>query len=663
MKIKMKVEYTIIFFLLHYNVFVYGTEVSNLRKNGRKPEKNNPISRKEQAILEVKSIPEANGSNFADRLPSTTINNEETRLLIQWKQAVVDKAASMDTNTTQILQVQESISFSQLLQKKYELVNGNVPTFRTSSENSKNDEAVKVMLDSPQFGITAVAGPSEALEYYDLEHHPAVERVEIDMMLDNYGFIDNPPNNIVNEIGSNGDKRTSSKATRNMQSTDFAPYGITMVQANQIGHNPTNKMRVCVVDTGMDINHQDLPKSPQHGLMGWNHPTEYGNQVWHIDGHGHGTHVSGTIAAMKNNVGLHGVEDDPSRFYLSIGKGLSDKGCGYNSVVLDAVLTCVNTYQAKVVNLSLGSPKKSAIAENIYRQIYDQGVLIVAAAGNSATFEYNYPASYTTVMSVAATDRARAHAEFNTYNHQVEITAPGVRIASTYPNNRYVYMSGTSMASPHVAGVALKVWSWFPECSNTQIRNVLLKSASAVRNSCDVYYGYGIIQAADALQMLRTYGCEAGGITPEPRHLHSPGGCEQLSYMQTRPPTTPPTNTPTAAPTSQLNQTPNVGITGVLPVGEAYYSSNQAYFLIFQSDGNLVIYGPRGAVWSVGPRGNGAVCIMQSDGNLVIYNNGSPTWWSDTHGNPGAYLVLTDTGNLVIYDRSGSIIKYYEKHV
>ena len=685
----MGVQFAITFLLIYCPIFIYGAEVTtNLRRESSKAtEINHPANGKEQAIIpQVESNSEAKDPNFVERLLS---NVEETRLLIQWKQAVVDNAALLEkSSTTQINQGLESVSFSKLLEIKSDLLNGNVPNLNA---NSNKDEGVKVMLDSPRFGFSAVAGTPEALNQYDLASHPAVKRVEIDMFLEHYGFVDNPPDDIGDKIGSNRLKKTSStNFTRNMQSTDTVPYGVTMVQAQQIEHHPTNKMRVCVVDTGMDIDHQDLPKASD-GLLGWNHATDYGDQKWYIDGEGHGTHVAGTVAAIKNNVGVLGVEDDPSRFDLSIGKGLSDNGGGYTSVILEAILTCVNDHNASVVNLSLGAPSYSVTSHSYYNQLYDQGVLIVAAAGNDGNSDFSYPASYPTVMSVAAVASSRNVAYFSQYNSQVEISGPGVQIQSTLPNNNYQFYSGTSMASPHVAGVALKVWSWFPQCSNTQIRNVLLRSASTVGGNCNINYGYGIIQAADALQMLQDQGCEAGGITPEPRHSVSPGGCQQLSSMQTSSPTAAPTNAPTTSPTSAPTAAPTNAptssptsaptaaptnaptssptsastvppqlITGTLPTSHQYYSSNGAYFLIFQGDGNLVLYGPSGALWWSGTSNNGDMCIMQPDGNLVIYaNDGSPTWHSGTFGNPGASLAVSDNGILSIYDQSGNVVKNY----
>jgi serine protease len=128
-------------------------------------------------------------------------------------------------------------------------------------------------------------------------------------------------------------------------------------------------------------------------------------------------------------------------------------------------------------------------------------------------------------MSVAAVDADMNVAGFSQFNDQIEIAAPGVNVWSTFPPNTYQALSGTSMACPYVAGVAAEVWSHFPDCTNDQIRNVLLKTAmDRGAAGYDVHYGHGIVQAKAAYDLLQSEGCEAGGnattITPL-------GGCEQ----------------------------------------------------------------------------------------------------------------------------------------
>jgi serine protease len=122
-------------------------------------------------------------------------------------------------------------------------------------------------------------------------------------------------------------------------------------------------------------------------------------------------------------------------------------------------------------------------------------------------------------MSVAAVDANMNKAGFSQFNDQIEIAGPGVAVLSTFPPNTYQVLSGTSMACPYVAGVAADVWSYFPDCTNNQIRNVLLKTAlDRGAAGYDIGYGHGIVQAKAAYDLLQSEGCEAGGdaatVTP-----------------------------------------------------------------------------------------------------------------------------------------------------
>ena len=156
-----------------------------------------------------------------------------------------------------------------------------------------------------------------------------------------------------------------------------------------------------------------------------------------------------------------GVRRDPNLFRFHIGRGLGNDGSGYGSVILDAVQGCIDR-GAKVISMSLGGPSKTNSEKRFYKDAWNDGILIIAAAGNSGDTGDLYPASYDHVMSVAAVDKNGTRPGFSQCNSQVEISAPGVDIISTVPLG-YAIASGTSMACPHVAGVAAEVWSRFPE--------------------------------------------------------------------------------------------------------------------------------------------------------------------------------------------------------
>lgn len=181
--------------------------------------------------------------------------------------------------------------------------------------------------------------------------------------------------------------------------------------------------------------------------------------------------------------------------------------------------------------MSLGGGPKSPIFRELYLEAYTQGVLVFAAAGNVGLLRDDYPASYGLVVSVGAVDAlGTRRANFSNYSDQVELMGPGVDVVSTYPGG-YATLSGTSMATPYVAGVAALVWGYFPACSNQQIRNVLAKSAKSLTGNagrdCNLKTGFGLVQAKDAFDLLDKFGCAAGGKDASPRSAGGVGGCKQ----------------------------------------------------------------------------------------------------------------------------------------
>ena len=283
------------------------------------------------------------------------------------------------------------------------------------------------------------------------------------------------------------------------------PYGYTMVQANQFGQSDTAARKVCIIDTGYNLGHPDLPGT-NDGVTGQANNSAVGN--WYNDGNGHGTHVAGTIAAYDNNEGVVGVYPGVNMHIVKI---FNDNGqWTYASDLIDAISQCQDA-GSNVVNMSLGGGSASTTERNAMQSFTDAGMLLVAAAGNDGNSAKSYPASYDAVMSVAAVDSNENRASYSQYNDQVEIAAPGSAVQSTYPTNTYAALSGTSMATPHVAGGAALVWSYFPQCTNNEIRSALNATAedkgSAGR---DNFYGHGLMQLADAYNYLNTNGCAGG---------------------------------------------------------------------------------------------------------------------------------------------------------
>ncbi|MFN3842699.1 MAG: S8 family serine peptidase [Rehaibacterium terrae] len=406
------------------------------------------------------------------------------------------------------------------------------------------------------------------------------------------------------------------------------PYGIDLVRAPQVWSQGVtgNGALVCVIDSGIHAAHEDF----QGVHLAGGHPSG-----WNTDTCGHGSHVAGTIAAKDNNVGVVGV--NTGNISLFIVKVFDGANCGwsYSSTLVDAAQRCANA-GAKVINMSLGGSFSSTTERNAFQNLYDNGVLSIAAAGNGGNTQHSYPASYDSVISVAALDQNKQHASFSQRNNQVELAAPGVSVLSTVPfesastvvdgtsyivsaldgsyqgsasaalvdggrclstgswagrvvlcergdisfadkarnvansggvaaiiynnvpggfsgtlgsgapaipvvsmtqedgqflkgnklgktaavstvpnnqGNGYAFYDGTSMATPHVAGVAALIWSANPGWTNAQIREALAVTAEDLGSAGrDNSYGWGLIRADAALAYLQG----GGGGDPDP---------------------------------------------------------------------------------------------------------------------------------------------------
>ena len=191
------------------------------------------------------------------------------------------------------------------------------------------------------------------------------------------------------------------------------------------------------------------------------------------DQNDHGTHVAGTIAAKANNgVGVAGVSFHSQ---LAICRALNALGSGTTAGVANCI-TYLAGKGVKIISMSLGGGVLDDAADRGPQRLPTRGTLIIAAAGNDGDATLNYPAAYPEVVSVAATDRNDARASFSNANADVEIAAAGVDVLSTKRGGGYVAFSGTSMATPHVAGVAAIIAARNPSFSGAQIRAKLQTS-------------------------------------------------------------------------------------------------------------------------------------------------------------------------------------------
>ena len=260
----------------------------------------------------------------------------------------------------------------------------------------------------------------------------------------------------------------------------------------------SNSVVVAILDTGYEGSHPDLVAIPT--VDPYNSRTGSSNVT---DGYGHGTHVAGTIAAQTNNtIGVAGMA--PGITIMPV-KVMDSNGNGYWSDFLEG-LDWARTHDASVVNLSLGgtlTSSQAAAFQPTFDAAYEAGVLVIAAAGNNNRNEPFYPASFAHVVSVAATNNNDVKASFSNFGPAVDLAAPGVNIASTYTGATYRQMSGTSMATPHVVGLAAMIRSYHPAYTVDEVETAMEMNALDLGAAGrDDIFGYGRIQADVAVAWL-----------------------------------------------------------------------------------------------------------------------------------------------------------------
>ncbi|WYP25168.1 S8 family peptidase [Alkalihalobacillus sp. FSL W8-0930] len=260
------------------------------------------------------------------------------------------------------------------------------------------------------------------------------------------------------------------------------PWGITRVQAPTV-HNrgiTGSGVKVAILDTGI-AQHSDLTIRGGASFVPGESTT--------ADLNGHGTHVAGTVAALNNSIGVIGVAPSADLYAVKV---LGANGRGSVSGIAQG-LEWAAANNMHIANMSLGSDAPSTTLERAVNYATSRGVLVIAATGNNGTGSIGYPARYANAMAVGATDQNNRRASFSQYGTGIDIVAPGVGIQSTYLNNSYASMPGTSMATPHVAGVAALVKQKNPSWNATQIRNHLKNTATNLGNSSQ--FGSGLVNA------------------------------------------------------------------------------------------------------------------------------------------------------------------------
>ncbi|SJZ75092.1 S8 family peptidase [Selenihalanaerobacter shriftii] len=283
---------------------------------------------------------------------------------------------------------------------------------------------------------------------------------------------------------------------------------------------------IAVLDTGISLNHPDLKPNLVQGYdmvditpdefitsPGWELTGDYLDRDFlPIDEVGHGTHVAGIIAAVGNNAeGIAGVTWHcrvmPVKVltkYKNITTG-QVTGIGLFDDISAGVIQATDA-GADIINLSLGSLNKSLILEDAINYTLNQDVTIIAAMGNENIEEPSYPAAFPGVIAVGSINKNDQLSDFSNSGDHIDLVAPGEDIMSSYLNNGYKKLSGTSMAAPHVAGLVGLIKSINPSLSNNQIQNILFKTATDLgKKGFDKFYGWGKINIFEALKLVLKY--------------------------------------------------------------------------------------------------------------------------------------------------------------
>jgi subtilisin family serine protease/putative cell wall-binding protein len=253
-----------------------------------------------------------------------------------------------------------------------------------------------------------------------------------------------------------------------------------------------NKVKVAVIDSGLDQNHPELKDRIIDSV---NIVDPMRKPVADL----HGTHVAGIIAAEKGN-GIGGTGINPSAEILAIDVFNGDWGA-FDFAIAEGIVYAVDN-GAQVINMSLGGYYPSTIIEEAVNYAIASNVVVVAAAGNSASSVKEYPASYKGVISVGATDVNKELAYFSTYGASVDLVAPGHDIYSAAYTGKSTFMnlSGTSMASPVVAGVASLLLAKNPDLTPYEVEYLLKSTAEDLGDKgYDLKYGHGLVDPIKVL--------------------------------------------------------------------------------------------------------------------------------------------------------------------
>lgn len=280
------------------------------------------------------------------------------------------------------------------------------------------------------------------------------------------------------------------------------PWGIDRVDADLAWLTTSGTgIKVAIVDTGIDLTHPDLASNIKGGVNTINSRKNAN------DDNGHGTHVAGITAALNNSIGVVGVGPVASLYAVKV---LDRNGSGFLSDVIEGLEWAVANGM-QVVNMSLGTDSDIQSFHDAVVKVNQAGIVQVGAGGNDGA-AVDFPGAYPEVIGVAAvqknSDGTLSVASFTSRGGEVDLSAPGVGILSTYKGGSYTTLSGTSMATPHVTGVAALVLTTLPGTydlnSNgswdpAEVQNKLMATSENIGLD-PTLFGSGLVRADSAIQ-------------------------------------------------------------------------------------------------------------------------------------------------------------------
>lgn len=265
-------------------------------------------------------------------------------------------------------------------------------------------------------------------------------------------------------------------------------WNLQMINADSVVRTPESKIKVALIDSGVDYT-DDIDVYKRKNFI----PGEDNVSVLYEDSSGHGTSISGIMAAKDNDEGITGINPNIELYSARV---LDHENKAPISRVIDAIYWAIEE-NVNIINISFGTTTNSEALRHAIQDAYNAGILIVAAAGNNGTIEY--PAAYDEVVAVGAVNSKGERSEGSAMGAELELMAPGEQILSTGAFGGVSVSEGTSMAAPHVVGVASILWEKDLSSSRDFIRKLLDVSANKYGDSNE--YGYGLIDLGYALEV------------------------------------------------------------------------------------------------------------------------------------------------------------------